>query len=69
MGDRLEGQESNSILPSQITESTKWASENDMTLNPNKTKEICVGFSPLRPRTLPPITIHGLDIAHCGFAS
>ena len=58
----LKRQESNSVLPSQITESTKWASENNMKLNPTKTKEVRVGFSPLDPVALPPITIHGHDI-------
>ena len=53
----LKGQESNSVLPSQITESTKWASENNMKLKPTKTKEVRVGFSPLDPGALPPITI------------
>jgi hypothetical protein len=57
----LKGQESNSVLPSQITESTKWASENNMKLNPTKTKEVRVGFSPL-PGALPPITFDGHDI-------
>jgi hypothetical protein len=36
----LKGQDSNSVLPSQITESTKWASDNNMKLNPTKTKEV-----------------------------
>jgi hypothetical protein len=58
----LKGQESNWVLPSQITESTKWASENNMKLNPTKTKEVRVGFSPLDPVALPPITIDGHDI-------
>ena len=58
----LKGQESNSVLPSQITESTKWASENNMKLNPTKTKEVCVWFSPLDPVAFPPITIDGHDI-------
>jgi hypothetical protein len=57
----LNGQESNSVLPSPITESTKWASENNMKLNPTKTKEVRVGFS-LDPGALPPITIDGHDI-------
>ena len=56
----LKGQESNSVLPSQITESTKWDSENNMKLNP--TKEVRVGFSPLDPGALLPITIDGHDI-------
>jgi hypothetical protein len=51
----LKGQESNSVLPSQITESTKWDSENNMKLNP--TKEVRVGFSPLDPGALLPITL------------
>ncbi|CAB3989223.1 Hypothetical predicted protein [Paramuricea clavata] len=55
-------QESNSALPSQITESTKWASENNMKLTPTKTKEVRVGFSPRDPGALPPITIDGHDI-------
>ena len=58
----LKGQESNSILLSQITESTKWASENNMKLDPTKTKEVRVRFSPLDPGALPPITIDGHDI-------
>ena len=55
----LSSQESNSILPYQVTESTKCTSVNNIKLNPDKTKEIRVGFSPLDPGTLLPSIIGG----------
>ena len=41
----LKGQESNLVLPYQVTESTKRASDNNMKLNPNKTTVLSVSMN------------------------
>ena len=45
-----------STLPLQINECTDWVSRNNMKLNPKKTKELRVYFSPFDTAALPPIT-------------
>ncbi len=47
------GFESESALPAQITECTNWVCENNMKLNPSKTKEIRVSNFALPPNLLP----------------
>ena len=51
-----------SVLPAQINESTNWVLQNNMKLNPQKTKEIQVCYSSSDTEPPLPITINGHEI-------